>query len=626
MNMPTFSIDGLRIDTDPHTASASFLGWDTEGGTKWQRNLLRNSQPLVLRINTGAGSITSATMPVIEKDDVPGGVRYRLKAGENTEIDWLLQVKQGAGLVIEVAGRGLGLEALGAVEILFPFDPAVTCTTALSAAWEQDKLLLPAVVNAPDFGPMLLRASADVPVQARLEGDRDHKIVDLIVELPKLKQGKTTALQLRPANVPPPAGLKDLPMWRQARRGWINGYQATARWGAQDRPFSSPAGLLGNNVISDPASCSLWMYADMMLLAPQIDGVQVANMIRRTADYWLQTKMHDSGEVICYWNYTDFLDSNAGPIIAAWDYVEATGDIAWLTARIPLLEKAAGFLARRDVDGDGMVEATQSGNPNTLQQPRRSCAWFDGVNCGHKEGYTNALIYRAWCCLAELEKKLGRSEPAARYAQLAAKLKKVYASVLMNPKTGWLGWWRSADGNLHDYGSPFINGMAICFGLIDPNTGRDILRRLHAKMKDVGFTRFDLGVPTVLRPIRQEDYIQPSGNAAPHEQDGHDTFEYYMNGGITPAQVLEFIVAHYVVGLNDQGDMILKSMLDRQNGVGFQNGAVNEYPKGIDWTTWTGQPAGYEGYLADEYRFLMAVPLREAAIRAKFYRPMFGQP
>jgi hypothetical protein len=130
----------------------------------------------------------------------------------------------------------------------------------------------------------------------------------------------------------------------------------------------------------------------------------------------------------------------------------------------------------------------------------------------------------------------------------------------------------------------------------------------------------------VLRPIRQEDYIQPSGNAAPHEQDGSDTFEYYMNGGITPAQVLEFIVAHYVVGLNDQGDMILKSMLDRQNGVGFQNGAVNEYPKGIDWTTWTGQPAGYEGYLADEYRFLMAVPLREAAIRAKFYRPMFGRP
>jgi len=36
--------------------------------------------------------------------------------------------------------------------------------------------------------------------------------------------------------------------------------------------------------------------------------------------------MLPDGEMICYWDKTHFLDANAGPLIAAWDYVEVTGD------------------------------------------------------------------------------------------------------------------------------------------------------------------------------------------------------------------------------------------------------------------------------------------------------------
>jgi hypothetical protein len=32
------------------------------------------------------------------------------------------------------------------------------------------------------------------------------------------------------------------------------------------------------------------------------------------------------------------LDANASPLIAAWDYVEATGDRRWLARRIERLE------------------------------------------------------------------------------------------------------------------------------------------------------------------------------------------------------------------------------------------------------------------------------------------------
>ena len=34
---------------------------------------------------------------------------------------------------------------------------------------------------------------------------------------------------------------------------------------------------------------------------------------------------------------------------------------------------------------DGLIEATQSGNLGTLQQPNRSCSWWDALNCGHND-------------------------------------------------------------------------------------------------------------------------------------------------------------------------------------------------------------------------------------------------
>jgi len=64
-----------------------------------------------------------------------------------------------------------------------------------------------------------------------------------------------------------------------------------------------------------------------------------------------------------------FLDANAGPLIASWDYVETTGDKEWLGKHLAKLELIADFLAKRDVDNDGLVEATQSGNRGMLKQP-----------------------------------------------------------------------------------------------------------------------------------------------------------------------------------------------------------------------------------------------------------------
>ena len=58
----------------------------------------------------------------------------------------------------------------------------------------------------------------------------------------------------------------------------------------------------------------------------------------------------------------------------------------------------------------------------TGRSAARSCCWWDALNCGHKDGYTNAMIYRAWRCLAELEALLGRVKQQEHFTDLAERL------------------------------------------------------------------------------------------------------------------------------------------------------------------------------------------------------------
>ena len=615
----------LLAELDTTHASINALSWDTEGGNKARVNLLRSNSSIALRIRVGGKWIASNELPAKRDSTDDNGVSYSLIVSPDIQIRWTIQLSPGQ-LNMSVAGQGRSLRDLEAVEMFFPFDPKVTPTTIVPQSWcDQGGGKLPAIISSPDFGQMLLQDISHPGLKARLEGSRKDHIVDLFLELPAISAGETYVLSLSSVHLAPPDGLTDKSLWRQVRRGWFNTWQSSSQWGERGRPFSAPEGILANNVISDPVSFALPFYADQALWTPEITpGISMMDLVRRSIDWWLDERMDSSGEVIGYWDYRHFLDSNPGILISAWDYVEATGDHAWLKKRIGRLEQLSTFLEQRDVDNDGMVEATQSGNYGSLIQPARSCCWWDALNCGHKDGYTNAFIYRAWRCLAELEGQLGRVQQQAHLTQLADRLKAVYAKTLYNPTTGWLAWWKSADGELHDYATPIVNGLAIEYGLVEPHEGRKILARLRDKMRAVGFTRFDLGLPCTLIPVRKGDYLQPDGVGTPSREDGTDTFQQYMNGGISAGHSLHFIMAHHIVGEPEKGDKILQAMLKHQATVGFQNGVQNA-SGGIDWTTWSGSPCGYEGYLADVFMFLQAVVLREPSLRARFYRPLSSQ-
>ena len=616
----------LRVEPDARYARISFLSWDTEGGNRAQMNLLRLNSPIVLRIRVG-GTWSSSGELEARKEVLGGGtISYRIACATDAELLWTIRISE-SNFIMTLSGQGRRFQDIEAVEMHFPFNPQVTPTTILPQAWYEDgRGKLPAVISSPDFGQILLSGTHN-GVKARLEGSRDKQTVDLILELPRVGIGEECTLALTPVRLPAPKGMTDLALWQKVRRSWFNTWQPSSKWGDQDRPFSAPVGILANNVISDPVSFALPFYADQALWTPEVaSGISVMDQVRQSIDWWLEHRTDPSGEVVGYWDYRHFLDANPGILISAWDYVEATSDHDWLKGRIERLEHLSVFLEQRDLDGDGMVEATQSGNYNTLIEPARSCCWWDALNCGHKDGYTNAFIYRAWRCLAELEGRLGRQKQQEHLTHLAERLKAAYFKSLFNPVTGWLAWWKSADGQLHDYATPIVNGLAIEYGLVEPSQGRKILSLLRQKMQDVKFTRFDYGLPCTLEPVHRADYLQPSGLGVPKREDGTDTFQNYMNGGISAGHTLHFIMAYHVVGEPEKGDEIFKAMLERQAKVGFQNGVQNRANRGVDWTDWTGAPKGYEGYLADVFMFMQAAVLREPSFRARFYRPLTVTP
>jgi hypothetical protein len=612
----------LRLEADPKRALVPVLSWDTEGGERFHSNLLRKGTGVGLRVRTDGQWREGADLPAAAQPS-GDGARYRLQVTSQSTLEWNISVASDSfGMTLSAAGSG-SLPPKS-VEMVFPFDPMVTPTTVLPSGWRDDgSFELPILISAPDFGQMLLRITPPSEIRGRLEGSRDNHTVDLVLELPQLDATHKYTFSFTPVTLAPPPGLQDEAMWRLARRGWFNAFQPSARWGDQNRAFSAPPGILANNVISDPCSMSLIFYADHMLWTPVVaEGISVAELVRHAIEFWLEQRTHMTGEVVGYWDYVNFLDANAGPVICAWDYVEATGNLTWLEKTIRRLEFVADFHARRDQDFDGLVEATQSGNANTLIEPDRSSNWFDAVNYGHKDAYANAVIYRSWRCLADLESKLHREEQRARYTKLAERLKAAYARSLYNPETGWIACWRSQDGKLHDYASPVTNGLAIEYGLVDLKEGRKIVEKIWAKMEAAGFHRFELGIPPTLEPILRADYLQPEGLGSPHREDGTDTFQQYENGGISAGHSLHFLVASYLVGEGEKADNALRAILGRQQAGGFQNGEQNAGYKGIDWTTWDGKPCGYEGYLADVYYFLLTVLLREPSLRARFYRPL----
>ncbi len=304
-------------------------------------------------------------------------------------------------------------------------------------------------------------------------------------------------------------------------------------------------------------------------------------------------------------------------LIAAEGYVSASNDQGWLATNYDHIKLWADKMLATDTNGDGLVKYIANGNSGTWPNgspPLRPSNWWDTIGFGHEDAYANALAYRALLGMAQLSRQTGHLDDQTHYQTAADKLKAVYFETFYNPQTGVLAGWRSADGQLHDYYFPWVSGIAIHYGLVPQEKANSIMDRLLAKMNEVGYTNFALGLPGNLIPVTRKDYAHhnPRFGGGTNE-DGSDAFQIYENGGATACFAYFTVAALYDLGRVQDGDRILFPMLDAFAKGDFQGFGDNQMSK--DWKTWDGQPHGYEGLLNDNYYALLAVLDREAALK-----------
>jgi hypothetical protein len=226
----------------------------------------------------------------------------------------------------------------------------------------------------------------------------------------------------------------------------------------------------------------------------------------------------------------------------------------------------------RDLDGDGLVESPYRRGISGQHQP--STNWYDILSFGWKDAFANALLYPALL-------KFGEKEWAAR-------LRANYCRTFFNEKTGWLAGWQCKNNKLHDYAFLYVNGAAVCGGLIDPKPAREIIARLWREMQRVGPPDYRLGLPGNLWPIPYRD------------SKSRMRFGDFENGGLTHAQARHFVGALYQVGMTKEGDTVLRAMLESlADGTAFGGCGC-----GVEWRRWDGAASGYEGLLTDQFGIL----------------------
>ena len=597
------------------------FGLDSEGTGRESRNLLR--APITLRLDNREASRGA----VVVENATKSAVRYRERF-DGGEVEWTIS-RAGKAMVWKIREKG---KPAGGIAFVFPLDPSITPSVVLPhAVGNEGRMLPPWLFVAPDYGHLLIEADSSSAWWAVMKGKRRPNRqgeLDLWLHLkPGAAKGRWLTLKFRRCDIPPPPGFNDAKTWRRIERPWLNIFQPSSTWAGAGKSM-----LLANNVLSNSAGISYWYYSGAIRMDPVLaPGIDLRPLLRRSLDYWLENKVRGEGNVEAFDNYDLYLVTNPNLIVAAWDYWKASGDVEWVRKHIERLHLIADFIVRRDQNGDGLTESIQSGNRYSLRDPDRADAWWEMVDFGGTSAWTNSQAYRAYLCMAEMLQAMGEAGGASYYRRRASRLKDAYFKTFYDPKTGWLAGWISQDGKMHDYCYTNVIGRTVAYGLVPETEAAPIMQRVVRKMHSIGFDAWDLGVPMNLIPVLRADTIQPrrllNGQLAPDDwalsDDGTASFgKVAYNGIISPAQTLWYLLGLQTAGLHKEADRILNAMLATAEAGGFQNGVVNKGYAGAEVRRWDRGTAGYEGYLSDNYSYLVAYLTRQPRLLRKWLLPI----
>jgi hypothetical protein len=355
-------------------------------------------------------------------------------------------------------------------------------------------------------------------------------------------------------------------------------------------------GIIGNSVMSVNCGLAILFYAQQAVFAPHLqDGISPMALVGASVDRYLQGApgYQMPNRNVCAPDWSSSRETAAYLVISAWYDIRTVGGMEQLHPWLEPLECLANH-----------IEA-EFGPDGLLYYKGHRTMWFDTYNFQGADAYSNAADYRAFRCMADLETLAGHADLAKRYREDAGRVEAVYFNLFYNPETGVLAGWRTKEGKLHDYMFPWVNGFAICQGLVPPEKGRAILHVLLAKLDSIGFHSYPLGLPTNLLPMSPADYI-PHTSGAPKQADGRDTWQVYMNGGATPAIEYYVIQALYQTGQSEAAERLLWPLMGSFEKGTFNAGIQLPGQKqrnlvGSAFYTWDGSRGRGEGYLPENW-------------------------
>ena len=505
-------------------------------------------------------------------------------------------------------------------DLTWRFDPIIVHATLLGHVTAAGDIELPAVLHLPGMGSMRIYGVGSEPTALHYHAHRNTEAFvsnanpstrkDFVtVTFPAATAAnKTIEYKLQTAAIYPaiPGMAADDPRFDGFRRDFLDIFQQHAEWH-----------VLANHAASDACAFTVYEYADMARYTPQlVEGLTALDIIRDTIDRYLSGflgygmpgyKMFDGPPDDSQEPYV-FSDTYPSLLIAAYDYADGSGDERWLREHYKGLRQWTEIMTKVNADGSPLLEYPASGNSGSwpVKIAVRPANWWDTIGFGHQDAYSNALGYRALRGMAALADRIGEKADAEKYRQRADAIHDAYATAFLDASTGVLAGWRSRDGQLHNYYFPFVNGIAVRYGLIEGDQAGQVMNRILTKMDSVGYKNFALGLPGNLVPIRRADYVDLEPRwGGPTKEDGSDGFEKYENGGATACFSYFTMAALYHLGEKAQGDKILMPMLDSFAKQGFSGRAPNGMT--YDWKDWHGGAHGYEGFLVDNYYALLAV-------------------
>ncbi|HEY4193983.1 MAG TPA: hypothetical protein VGM63_00490, partial [Mucilaginibacter sp.] len=588
----SFSSKFIKLELDPAYPKLIDFGVDSLGGSQFNINPLlqsENAQSLVYSSRVDRNTISYYLK---DHDEKP---TWKVKCEEkkitiNTQ--YVGGVSKTEPFVISIAQQ-------------------INHSTALGIITPESKLKFPCLLHLPGRGTFRIHCS-DPEVELYYDAYRFHAAGDKGVPFVKVEfkaaddKNKAITYTLEAVSVSPE--LKSIhgdDRFDGIRRNFINIFQLNPRMK-----------VLANNSASDPCAFTLFLYAEMARRTPELaHGLSALDLIRSSLDVYLGG-MKGYGQVGFFYNNKygwlsiyDSSDSSPSLIISACYYILDTKDKTWARNNYAGIKAWATKMIKTDTNNDGIIEYGHSGNSGSWDKKpfQRPSNWWDAIGFGHDDAYSNALAYRAIKLLSEVALTIGETDDSAYYSSFAAKLKSNYYKHFYNPDTGVLAGWRSEDGKLHDYYFTFVNGVAICYGLLTAEQGKQVMQRMLQKMKEVGYTNFKMGLPGNLIPVPPVDYVGHEKRWGYGEKpDGSDGFQIYENGGATGCYAYYTIKALYDLGMRKEADEIFLPMLESFKESGFEGHCEgSNFTK--DWKTWDGKCWGYEGFLVDNYLPLLAI-------------------